>query len=456
MGTPCKAIDSTWPTSVLLLLLLSAAAFAQPDTAWLFRYPGAGNGCHEPLTSFVDDTGNVYVVGWSHKGEDRLDALLLKIDSLGHPAWAATYDHFTAAGATRDSSGSIYIAGVSNGAGVAGRISMLRYRPDGGMSWAKTYGEPGKSFFALGTIAIDDSQNVYACGAAESSSCFAVRVVKYKPSGLLASVMRYTLSGYKYLWDGEFHILENEEAYLALSAENPIPDAHWVVVKLSADSRVLWSRVYRNRDSTWSVLYWSQVDKDANIYLTGEDRSFFCTMKMDSSGRVNWKAEYMGPDSLQGTSRFLYLANGNVYVSGWSMYNKNGQAPAIVVVKYGSLGNKLWASQWGGADTSSVPGYTDENLNPTYGLNSCSMNVDDSGNVYVTGTGAARSGRDLILFAVLLKFDPQGRLVWAKKRPGSAWNGAIVVFDKRGALYDVGFGGTTGIGGIYVMKYRTR
>jgi hypothetical protein len=58
---------------------------------------------------------------------------------------------------------------------------MLKYRPSGSLSWARTYEEEGKSFFGLGTIAIDDSQNVYACGAAESSSCFTLRIVKYMP-----------------------------------------------------------------------------------------------------------------------------------------------------------------------------------------------------------------------------------------------------------------------------------
>jgi hypothetical protein len=448
--------------AILFALAFASVTNAQSDTAWLFRYPGWGHRHHEPLVVFVDDTGNVSVVGWSEIGEGRRDALLLKIDSLGQPKWAAAYDHFTAAGATRDSSGNIYVAGVSGGPRAVGRISMLKYRPDGVLDWARTYGEPGKSFFDLGTIAIDDSQNVYACGAAESASCYTVRIVKYQPDGVLAGVWRYTLCGYTYLWGGKFHIIGNGEAYLTLSVERPEVDASWYVAKLASDSRVLWERVYRDTGKAWERLMGSQVDENANIFLTGEVVSdvygteVFYTMKMDSSGNIRWTSEYLGSDSLRGEPRFLVLANGNVHVSGWNMCNKNGQAPAIAVVKYDSLGNRLWASQWGGADTSSVPGYTDENLNPTYGLNSCSMNVDDSGDVYVTGTGNVSSGREFIFFAVLLKYDPQGRLVWARKRVGAAWNGAVVGLDKRGALYDVGFGGTAGIGGIYVLKYRAR
>lgn len=416
-----------------------------------------GHRYHEPLTSFVDDTGNVYVVGWSEKGGERRDVLLLKIDSLGRLVWTRTYGRVTATGAARDKSGNVYIAGYGGG-----YICLLKYTPDGNREWVRKYGEKGRRYWAMESIVFGDSQNVCVGGAAESSSCYTVRVVKYRPNGDLAGVMRYTLRGYGYLFDGMLHVLDNGQAYLALSVGNDAKFADWFIVKLSADSRVLWERVYEDTGSTWERLTWSQVDEDANIYLAGEVASakygttVFCTMKMDSSGRTCWTSEYAGPENIRGQPWFLMLGRGNVYVAGWNMCNKNGQDPAIAVVKYDSLGNKLWASQWGSADTSSVPGYTDENLNPTYGLNSCSMNVDDSGNVYITGTGNASRGRELIFFAVLLKYDPQGKLVWARKRVGEAWNGAIVGLDNRAPCMTSASGGASGVGGIYVLKYRTR
>jgi hypothetical protein len=447
--------------STVLVALLAAAACAQSDTAWLFRYPHS-----EPLAFFADDTGNVYIAGWSEKSEERRDVLLLKIDSTGHLVWDRTYGRVTATGAARDKSGNVYIAGYGGG-----RVCILKYTPNGNCEWVRKYGEKNRRYWTFESVAIDDSQNVYVCGAAESSSCYPVRVLKYLPNGALAGITRYTLREYEYLFDSRFHILGNGDAYLALRVERTDVDASWFVVRLAADSRVLWERVYRDAGNMWERLQWSQVDENANIYLTGDVVSavygteVFCTMKMDSSGGIRWESEYLGSDSLYGRPRFLLLSKGNVYVSGWNICNKVGQEPAIAVLKYDSLGNKLWASQWGGADTSSVSGYTDENLNPTDELNYWSMSVDDTGNVYVTGTGNASSGRDYVFFAVLLKYDPQGRLVWAKMRPHTrrpdgrfdvTWRGAIVGLDKKGALYDIGIGGARGERGIYVLKYRTR
>ena len=183
----------------MLVLGCLSASYAQPDSAWLFRYPGS-----EPLAFFADDTGNVYVAGWSEPSEDRLDVLLLKADSLGHLLWAKTYDHATAAGAARDRSGDIHITGNSNGAG-RGRLLVLKYKPGGDTGWVRTYGEAGKEYGALGSIAIDDSQNVYVCGAAESSSCTALRILRYRPDGVPSAMMSHALDTSMQFWSGTFN-----------------------------------------------------------------------------------------------------------------------------------------------------------------------------------------------------------------------------------------------------------
>ena len=112
--------------ALLLKFALVAAACAQPDSAWMFRYPNS-----EPLAFFADDTGNVYIAGWSEKREDHRGVLLLKIDSTGHLVWDRTYDNMTAVGAVRDKRGNIYISGAAGG----GRVCLLKYKPDGDVGW---------------------------------------------------------------------------------------------------------------------------------------------------------------------------------------------------------------------------------------------------------------------------------------------------------------------------------
>jgi len=140
----------TTVSAAMLVLALAGTACAQPDTAWLFRYPNS-----EPLAFFADDTCNVYVAGWSETEEDHRGVLLLKIDSTGHLVWDKTYDNMTAVGAVRDKSGNFYISGAAGG----GRVCLLKYKPNGDMGWLASYGGRDNPCSAMGPIAIDDSQN---------------------------------------------------------------------------------------------------------------------------------------------------------------------------------------------------------------------------------------------------------------------------------------------------------
>jgi hypothetical protein len=239
-----------------------------------------------------------------------------------------------------------------------------------------------------------------------------------------------------------------------------------LIVRLSSQGRALWERTYRGLDSTWDDVRWSQVDENANIYITGPATrpEGFCTMKMDSSGKTLWTREY--PHSMNGGSAaYLTLYGGNVYVTGGMGILK--------LVKYDSAGNQEWLSSYPEPVATSPMdcelGYGQGYDDPWPDF--CCMAVDDSGNVYLTGSGytsyrTANGHRDYSFFGLLLKYDPQGKLVWAKKRPWTnerpdggldvKWSGAIVGFGRDGALYDIGLGGASSERGIYVLKYRTR
>jgi hypothetical protein len=444
----------------LLAFALVAFSLAQPDTAWLFRYPASKHGESQPLAAFVDDTGNVYVAGWSQKKPEHPGVLLLKIDSFGHLVWERTSDNVTAVSAARDTGGDIYIAGSSTD--TSGRLHLLKYSSSGNLVWDRSYGEAYRRFKSWPSIAIDDSQNVYACGKADSADCGIVRILKYRSDGVPMGVLSYTLGrSMSPLWGNRFHILKDGGAYLAMSIA-PRPE-YWpcrrLIVRLSSQGRVLWERTYRGLDSTWDDVEWSQADENANIYVTGTATrpDGFRTMKMDSSGKVVWTGLYWYSQNTEGGDGFLVLHNGCVYAA-------SGR-DTVRIVKYDSLGNQMWLNKYGNGYTMLGYGQGYDEDHPSF----CPMNVDDSGNVYITGEGdtvyTTPTGRtDLGFFAFLRKYDAQGRPVWEKRRPwanelpdgrlSDSWEGAIVGLDKKGGLYDIGVVG--GPRGIYVLKYRAK
>jgi hypothetical protein len=441
--------------------VLPAACYAAPDTVWTFRYAGTAGGDYQPLTSFVDArsaTGHVYVAGWAQQPTGGIDALLLKISAdSGHLVWDKTYPDMTASGAAMDTSGNVYIAGVTTGATAAGKLCVLKYFPNGDTDWTRTYGEQGLSFTSVGTIALDDSQNVYACGRSDSE----VRIVKYR-NGLLAGVISYIPSSQMPLYGrGQFHILRGGGAYLAITCERQTGSGryHWLIAKLSSQSQVLWERVYRDTSNSCEWVNWSQVDEDASIYLTGVATSAvygtedFRTIKMDSLGDTLWTREYIGPEGLRGVPRFLMLDKGSVYIAGWSMHHEVGAYQATALVKYDSLGSQQWASRYGTADdTDADVGY--ENIaEPTPSF--CSIDADDSGNVYLTGY--CLPGTDAV--GILLQYDAQGNLVRERElsSPDERWFGATIAIDGTGSPYETGVHvRDNGYLELFVTKFRGR
>jgi len=275
---------------LLLAFALVAASFVQPDSAWLFKYPGTGTGRYEPLAAFVDETGNVYVAGWKGKEwEDNLGAFLIKVDSLGRLMWERTYEGMELVDIAWDNTGNTYILGDAGG-----RLGLLKHGSDGTGEWLVNCD-------VWGAIAIDDSQNIYVGGIPRSDTC-PVRVVKYRADGGLAGSVNVRPRNVDLtLLDDRFYVVSNGDMFWVTNQEHrsrTCDSYAWLVMKFSPGGRVMWERVIGETTDLYRRLRASQVDLKGNVYLTGEVVSAnsscnFCTVKMDSSGNTLWERDTM-------------------------------------------------------------------------------------------------------------------------------------------------------------------
>ncbi len=130
--------------------------------------------------------------------------------------------------------------------------------------------------------------------------------------------------------------------------------------------------------------------------------------------------------------------SGNIYVSGWT--NNNG-GPSLLLLKFNSVGGLLWQRTWGGSNY------------PSYGQ---SVAVDPSGNIYVAGYYTSTSSSDQN--ATLVKFDPIGDLLWARRWGGGTPSQArSVALDSSGNIYVTGFTTSFGNGGadVFLLKFNS-
>lgn len=178
-------------------------------------------------------------------------------------------------------------------------------------------------------------------------------------------------------------------------------------VVLFAQVNIQWQVRYTSSGSNVDRAEDMFVDAAGNVYVTGigmgSSGNFdFVTIKYDNNGNQLWLAQYNGPgNSLDEAHAITVDAAGNVYVTGWS---HGGATPGYdyATVKYNSAGTQQWAARYNNTTNG-----TDE---------AWDVAVDNSGNVYVTGTS---DGSGTNSAATTIKYNSAGTQQWANRFNGA-------------------------------------
>ncbi len=204
----------------------------------------------------------------------------------------------------------------------------------------------------------------------------------------------------------------------------------YATVKYDSDGTEVWVARYNGPAGGDDAAHAMVLDAAGNVYVTGEsyggdNGDDYLTIKYSPDSNVPvWVSRYDGPDNDSDEAGAIAVDNsGNVYVIG-SSYDWPHERD-IVTIKYDSSdGNEVWVARYDG------PGNAWDS--------SSAVLVDDSGNVYVTGSseGAGTSG-DM----VTIKYEPDGNEAWAARYngPANSLDGAGgAAFDGSGNIYVTG------------------
>jgi uncharacterized delta-60 repeat protein len=169
---------------------------------WVARYNGLENGSDKAFALAVDSSGNVYVTGYSPGSGTDKDYATIKYDSSGNELWVKRYNGpgdglDEARSLAVDSFGNVYVTGVSTGSGTYGDYATIKYETNGNELWVARYDGPefggGDGAYSL---AVDSSGNVYVTGISQGSGSQGdYDTIKYDSSGNQIWVMRYNGPG---------------------------------------------------------------------------------------------------------------------------------------------------------------------------------------------------------------------------------------------------------------------
>jgi hypothetical protein len=351
------------------------------NEVWVARYDPPENMDDIAFDLALYQDTYIYVTGYSGSEAGVYDYATVKYDSAGTELWTVRYNgpgnHWDRAEAlVVDESGDIYVTGFSPGIGTDNDYATVKYDSAGNELWVARYNGPGNYHDAAVAITLDDQGDIYITGNSSGSITYAdLTTVRYDPAGNEIWVARY--NGPAGFHDAGNAVVTDDlcNVYVTgYSADSDTVD-DIVTVKYDAAGNELWAMRYNGPANGFDRAYALVLDNACNVYVAGYSYGIGTTsditvIKYDSSGTELWVARYNGPGNGSDVGFDIALdAAGNVYVAGFS--TGSGTFGDYIVIMYDPSGIQQWIARYNG------PGDHFDIINE--------ITLDAADNVYVTG-----------------------------------------------------------------------
>ncbi len=429
--------------------ILTVAYDGGGSELWSTVTDAAGSYFDRPTGITLDAAGAAYVVG--HVGFEVGEAVVVfSLDTAGAERWLSL----------RESTGS----GSEEANGIAvddfGRLAIAGYTWDGVSSLRGVVaGYEGSSGLPLWVKEIapisEPSSQLYAVRAGPAGNFVAVGwtgfgedlsgdlvVVSQEGTGSDLWTRREPLMGSAdvpgsnpgWVGRGALAVGADERIFVTgRSSQAEVHDALTVAYDLAGNE--LWS-VRRPSLSPFAAggMAIAADRLTGNVYVMGQafgaNDADYLVDSYDVNGFARWSRTKSGESGRGDHPCCLELGDGGeIYVSGYAEKGADQGLPDVLTVAYEDGGNELWSHEF-----DSGPGRADS---------ARATAIGSTGMLFLAGDSVSSEG---VAEALVLAYDPDGTLMWARSRPGS--NGEHAQFFELAALPNGGVvaTGRTGTG----------
>jgi len=402
---------------------------AQIQQAWVARYNnGITNGTNQAVKMVLDSSGNIYVTGISQNANTNLGYVTIKYASNGNQVWVTRYDSTNFPSATPvalavDSSNNVF---------VTGNAWTVKYDPNGNQLWTAPY--------AGSALAVDSAGNAVVTGI---STTFGT--VKLSPAGSNLWTAYYPPA---YLTSGSQAVVIDSNNNIYVSGTNVFgregdPD-EWVyqieilTIKYGSNGNQLWTSGF---NTGYATVQSTTLDGVNNVYIlaNGPGNVGYTMLKYNASGSNIWTASL---DLNGGVAHGLAVDIAqDVFVTGQMPYAFSGTYSYYYdSYKLNSDGSFGWTNYY------PYPGFETSVAS--------AVAVDSAKNSYVTGYSPGINSENDV---VTIKYGPNGNQIWLQRYngPGNGNDaGNAIAVDQSGNVYVAGYDTTTAGGTEMVLiKY---
>ena len=410
-------------TSDMNVVGVMTATKFKGDGSELDNLPAGGSSLEATASGTLADGDPVVV---------NTDGTVSAVVQSGDPYWFVNFGGgsygATPTDIAHDSSGNVYVVAGSSITGSQDPV-IVKYNASGVIQWQRTLGGTNTDYgFDIET---DSSGNVYIVGEVNGHGQGGgdILIAKYNSSGTIQWQRLLGASG----TDTGYGIATDSSGNVYISASTGGGggnDYSILIAKYDTSGVIQWQRALsdtgdlRARDIV--------VDNSGYLYnvsvteQSGQGNWDTLIIKYDTSGNLQWQ-RVLGASSSDFGYGIAVDSSSNVYVCGAS-YGTGAGMYDLFVAKYNSSGSIQWQRTLGYSSTN------------TYGNG---VDVDSSGNVYVTGyTDASGSGNSQgASIPLIAKYDTSGTLQWQRTFRKDSVGGLAeeIVVDSSDNFYITGY-----------------
>ena len=360
---------------------------------WIACYDGPGDSDGKVTGITVDNDGNIYITGESEGSNARCDFATLQYSLYGIQGWVARYNgtgnsEDGARSIAVDNSGNVYVTGYSRGLKTDIDYTTIKYSIEGVREWMVNYDGPNNSDDEPNALVIDDLGNIYvtekSC-CSDTSNDYAT--VKYNSDGIQEWVARYNGSGNGNDEATAIAVDSLGNVYVTGYSEGSGTDIDYTTVKYNAAGLEQWVARYNGTGNSEDKAIALVLDDSFNIYVTGSSIGIgtdldYTTVKYDPNGVEKWVTRYNGPMNDEDRATAMVIDSySNIYITGGSIGSSTGYD--FATIKYNPDGVQKWVAR-----------YDRENFFDI----AIDLFVDGFGSVYVTGYSY---GPDSVAYATI-------------------------------------------------------
>lgn len=425
---------------LVFLFGISAFSYAQPPLLWYQTYNGPPDNADKAVSLAVDATGNSYVTGAAYAPNGTLDMVTIKYDPNGNQLWLRSFNgsanqNDQAVKLVLDNSGNVYVTGYTENLNSQHDITTIKYNTNGVLQWAVYYDGSAGGVDEAASLCIDASGNVYVTGVEGTSNNYTTDYItlKYNSAGLLQ--WGHTFNG-----PGNFNDLATDisldaagNVYVLGTSDtvyNAQPNADIALLKYNNAGVLQWRKVYDSPVHGFEYAKNVTIDRHSNVIATGYgfvsgNGNDYYTMKWDSAGNFRWFHNYnYATNTFEQPNALVTDSSDNVIITGQGIAPSSGATNDYLTVKYDSAGAFQWAARYNnifhGEDRAQA------------------VALDDTMNIYVTGYS---KGTGTQFDIATVKYDPAGNEMYVLRYDNAAAShddmGAAVVW-RNGDVYVAG------------------